>query len=138
MWKWGQETVSQIRNFLDLKVSDVRQGQPEFRDYLTIFFVSCTVMLYQITLTRVLSVVVWYHFAFLIISMVMLGLGVPGVWFALSRKPLRYLPGLLLASGITVPVSIILIVKFGAVMLERGQAYLIILCVVPATLALGR
>jgi len=109
---------------------------PEFRDYLTIFLVSAAVMFYQITLTRVLSVVVWYHFAFLTISMVMLGLGAPGVWFAFAKRPLRYLPGLLLASGVAVPLSIILMVRFGTVMLAESVVY-IIACVLPVTLSFG-
>jgi hypothetical protein len=110
--------------------------QPDRRDYGSIFLVSCAVMLYQITLTRVLSVVVWYHFAFLTISLVMLGLGAPGIWFALSRKPLGYLRALLLASGIAVPVSVMLVVKFGTAVLINN-ALGIALFVLPATLSLG-
>jgi hypothetical protein len=106
------------------------------RDYLTIFLVSGAIMLYQIALTRVLSVVVWYHFAFLIISLVMLGLGAPGVWFALARRPLRYLQPLLLAAGLCVPLSVVLMVRYGTVLLAESIVW-IILCVLPATLALG-
>ena len=54
----------------------------ELRGYL----VSFAIMIYQITLTRLLSVVVWFHFAFLTISLVMLGLGAPDVWFALDTS----------------------------------------------------
>ena len=43
----------------------------ERRDHLSIALVSFAVMVFQITLTRVLSVVVWYHWAFLSISLVM-------------------------------------------------------------------
>ena len=110
--------------------------RPDYRDYLTIFLVSGAVMLSQIGLTRVLSVVVWYHCAFLTISMVMLGLGAPGVWFAFARNPVRYLPGFLLASGFTVPLSVALIVKFGTVLLGKSIA-MVVLCVLPATLSLG-
>ena len=106
---------------------------PELRDYVAIFLVSATIMVYQIALTRVLSVVVWYHFAFLAISLVMFGLGLPGVWFALSKRPLSYLPGLLLASGIAVPASIALIVgTTSGVSVPQ-----IVLYVLPATLSLG-
>jgi hypothetical protein len=110
--------------------------QPDRRDYWSIFLVSCAVMLYQITLTRVLSVVVWYHFAFLTISLVMLGLGAPGVWFALARKPLRHLPALLLVSGVAVPVSVMLVVKFGTAVLVNNALGLVFF-VLPATLTLG-
>jgi len=112
------------------------EEQLSTRDYLAIALVSSTIMLYQIALTRVLSVVVWYHFAFLTISLVMLGLGAPGVWFALVKRPLRMLPGFLLASGITVPLSVALIVKFGALWIDSSVGY-IILSVLPATLSLG-
>ena len=111
-------------------------GRPGARDLATIFAVSAAIMLYQLTLTRVLSVVVWYHFAFLTISLVMLGLGAPGVWFALSRRPLRYLPGLLLSSGITVPLSVIALIQFGPQLIETS-ALLLVACVLPATLSLG-
>ena len=109
---------------------------PGFRDYAAIFLVSAAIMLYRITLTRVLSVVVWYHFAFLVISMVMLGLGAPGVWFAMARRPLRLLKPLLLVSALAVPISIALVVQFGAAMMEASAAYLA-LSVLPATLSLG-
>jgi hypothetical protein len=108
----------------------------DYRDYLTICLVSFAIMIYQIALTRILSVVVWYHFAFLTISLVMLGLGAPGVWFALSKRPLRYLPGFLLAGGITVPLSIAGVIKYGALALESSIAYIVFL-VLPATLSMG-
>ena len=112
---------------------------PQWRDYLTIFLVSGCILVFQIALTRVLSVVAWYHFAFLTISMVMLGLGAPGVWFALMKRPLRMLPGCLLAAGIAVPISVILIVRYGAVLAaeQKGLGVTIILAVLPAMLALG-
>ena len=115
-----------------------REAAPAKRDYLTIFLVSGAILIFQVALTRVLSVVVWYHFAFLTISMVMLGLGAPGVWFALMRRPLRLLPACLLASGITVPASLVLIVKMGAkLVLENHDPLWIIICVLPPMLALG-
>ncbi len=110
--------------------------QLDRRDYWSIFLVSCAVMLYQIALTRVLSVVVWYHFAFLTISLVMLGLGAPGVWFTMAHRPLRYLPALLLSSGLAVPISVVLVVQFGTEVLINN-ALGIALFVLPATLSLG-
>jgi hypothetical protein len=115
------------------------QPTPLVRDYLTIFLVSASIITFQIALTRVLSVVVWYHFAFLTISMVMLGLGAPGVWFALMRRPLRMLPVCLFAAGVSVPISVIFIVKFGTILLiERaGSPVSIITAILPSMLALG-
>jgi hypothetical protein len=41
---------------------------------------SSAVLLYEVTVTRVLGVIVWYHSAFLTVSLAMLGLALPGVW----------------------------------------------------------
>lgn len=118
--------------------SDIGVSHPERRDYLTIMAVSFTVLTLQIALTRILSVVVWYHFAFLTISIVMLGLGVPGVWFALMRKPLRWLPHCLLASGIAVPAAVATIIQYATeFVLDRNATVWIIASVLPAMLALG-
>ena len=97
-------------------------GRPGALDLATIFAVSAAIMLYQLTLTRVLSVVVWYHFAFLTISLVMLGLGAPGVWFALSRRPLRYLRGLLPHTKCEIVLPCALRTAILACMTTRGCA----------------
>jgi len=55
-----------------------------------IFFVSFATLLYELSLTRVYSVTLWYHFGFLIISTALLGFGVSGVvlslWNSLREK----------------------------------------------------
>ncbi|MCB9638700.1 MAG: hypothetical protein H6727_07315 [Myxococcales bacterium] len=50
---------------------------------------SCAVLLYELCLTRVLSVVFYYHTAFLALSLAMLGLGAGAVWVYLqdARSP---------------------------------------------------
>ncbi|HZN37359.1 MAG TPA: hypothetical protein VFD82_01075 [Planctomycetota bacterium] len=121
----------------DASTPPAEPSRPERRDYVSIFLLSCSVMVFQIALTRVLSAVVWYHFAFLTISMVMLGLGAPGVWFALMRRPQRWLPFTLIASGVTVPLAVVLVVRNGTALLWAGSTIVIILCVLPAMLALG-
>ncbi|MDZ4774142.1 MAG: hypothetical protein SGI72_13515 [Planctomycetota bacterium] len=108
----------------------------DWRDYVSIFLVSATLIVFQIALTRILSVVAWYHFAFLTISMVMLGLGAPGVWFSFSKRPQRWLPWMLLASGILVPTTAVLLLEFGPAAREISVLLLIAL-VLPAMLALG-
>ncbi|MEO6593634.1 MAG: hypothetical protein ABIP94_02650, partial [Planctomycetota bacterium] len=107
-----------------------------WRDYAVIFLMSCAVMLFQIAITRVLSVIVWYHFAFLIISIVMLGLGAPGVWFALIRRPQRFLLPCLWLGGACLPAAVICLLSFGAELIGQSVLYLIAF-VLPAMLALG-
>jgi hypothetical protein len=56
--------------------------------YLGVFLISsCTLML-EIIQTRILSVVVWYHLAFFVISLAMFGLTAGAVWVYL--RPLRF------------------------------------------------
>ena len=66
----------------------------------------------------------------------MLGLGAPGVWFALADRPQRFQPACLLASGIAVPLSVVVVVRHGAQLLEASMLW-VILCLLPAMLALG-
>ncbi|NNE42996.1 MAG: hypothetical protein HKN12_02200, partial [Gemmatimonadetes bacterium] len=96
---------------------------PSARQHIAIALVSFAVLFYQIGITRVLSVVLWYHFAFLAISLALLGVGAPGVWFALRKNGVgkagdgarpdadRGLAGVLLAGGVAVPLSVIAITK---------------------------
>jgi hypothetical protein len=81
------------------------------RPWLTIALVSCAVLLYEIAITRILSVVLWYHFAFLSLSLAMLGLGAPGVWFSLRAPRTGSLRTALLVSAATIPLSVVFIVK---------------------------
>ncbi|MCA9726169.1 MAG: hypothetical protein R3E12_02580 [Candidatus Eisenbacteria bacterium] len=85
-----------------------------YRSHLAIALVSFAVLFYQVAITRLLSVVLWYHFAFLSISLALLGVGAPGVWYALRRKVPDgngELHRLLAAAGAAVPLSIFVIIK---------------------------
>ena len=56
-----------------------------------LFLLSLATLLLELSLTRVLSVTLWYHFGFLVISTALLGFGVSGVmlatWCALGNTP---------------------------------------------------
>lgn len=56
---------------------------PARRHYAGIFLLSFGTLLLELALTRVLSVALWYHFGFLVISMALLGFGASGVTLAL-------------------------------------------------------
>jgi hypothetical protein len=49
--------------------------------YLGIFLLSLATLLLELSLTRVLSVALWYHFGFLVISTALLGFGTSGVLY---------------------------------------------------------
>ncbi len=92
-------------------------------------------MLYEIGVTRILSVVLWYHFAFLAVSLAMLGLGVPGVWFALRRPGERSLERALIAAAVAAPLSIVVLFRYGGPLPERTA--LATVCILVPMLALG-
>src|SRR5437762_13579467 len=60
-----------------------RQERISSRHYLGIFLLSLATLLLELSLTRVLSVSLWYHFGFLVISTALLGFGASGVTLAL-------------------------------------------------------
>lgn len=51
-----------------------------------IFIIALASLLHEFTMTRILSVSLWYHFAFMIISVALLGIGVSGVAISLFPK----------------------------------------------------
>ncbi|MBX7046066.1 MAG: hypothetical protein K1X86_09530 [Ignavibacteria bacterium] len=51
-----------------------------------IFLTALSTLLLEFTLTRILSVSLWYHFAFMVISVALLGFGVSGVFLSLNEK----------------------------------------------------
>ena len=57
-----------------------------------IFLLSAASLALEITLTRIFSVVEWYHFAFMSVSVALLGFGASGSvlarWPRLRRRPL--------------------------------------------------
>src|SRR5918999_6250762 len=53
--------------------------------YTGLFLITACTLMLQVTQTRILSVVAWYHLAFFAISMAMFGLTVGAVWVYLRR-----------------------------------------------------
>lgn len=49
------------------------------KKYLLLFFLSFSALCFELVLTRIFSVLMWYHFASLSIGLAMLGLGIGGV-----------------------------------------------------------
>jgi len=58
--------------------SDRQPPELSFSLFLGIFFLSAATLTLEISLTRLLSVAQWYHFAFMVVSMALLGYGASG------------------------------------------------------------
>ncbi len=79
-------------------------------NYIGIFLISMAVLIHEFNLTRVLSVSLWYNFAFMIISIALLGFGISGVFLAnfkifQSRKNSLTTSVLSIVFGATVLIS---------------------------------
>ncbi|MDQ3022321.1 MAG: hypothetical protein M3R36_17385 [Bacteroidota bacterium] len=68
------------------KTSSLRSEKIKSSNYIGIFLIALSTLLLEFSLTRVLSVSLWYHFAFMVISVALLGFGVSGVVLSLSKK----------------------------------------------------
>lgn len=62
------------------------------RHYAGIFLLCFGTLLLELALTRVMSVTLWYHFGFLVISTALLGFGASGVTLALWRRMREEMP----------------------------------------------
>jgi len=111
------------------------------RDYLIIALLACAVILYEVAIIRVLSVVLWYHFAFLSISLAMLGLGVPGVWYSLRPPGDRSFAPPVVVAAVSIPVSVWAILQ-GGQWLPRTQGNwlfvsFVVVCILVPMVSLG-
>lgn len=84
--------------------------------YAGVFLVSMSVLLLQIALTRIFSFSIWYHFAYVTISVALLGYGASGAFLAVfpslaGASPARRLPVYALACGLAIVVAIVAIAK---------------------------
>ncbi|MFQ6133040.1 MAG: SAM-dependent methyltransferase [Armatimonadota bacterium] len=54
-----------------------------------LFFVSLAILAYEVALTRVLAIAQWHHFAYMIISVALLGFGASGTLIAVLQRAFR-------------------------------------------------
>ena len=108
----------------------------QFRRHVAIALVAAAIILLQIGLTRVLSVLLWYHWAFFSISLSMLGVGAPGVWFAIRQPGPKTLTISLLSAGLLIPLGMFLVMGHSVVFGDMAVVYCM-LALLPAVLSLG-
>ena len=80
--------------------------------YLGVSLVSTAVLLLQITLTRIFSFSLWYHFAYVTISVALLGYGASGAFLAVfpgleGRLPARRLSVYAVGSGLAMVLGLV-------------------------------
>ena len=62
---------------------------PSFRLFLGIFFLSASVIIFEIVVTRISSIIFTYNYAFLVVSLAILGLGCGGIFAYYRYNPKR-------------------------------------------------
>lgn len=75
--------------------------------------ISISIIAFQLVLIQIISFVQWYHFAYMIISIAMLGFGTAGTIISLFKDKLltranKILPLLMILSGLTMPIVVYL------------------------------
>lgn len=91
-------------------------NKKEINQLIGIFLLSLSVLAFEITITRILSVILYYHLAFMVISLAMLGLGAGGVYIYFSTKIKEkanfFITLFTLLFSISITVSLVLILSF--------------------------
>ena len=86
-------------------------GNFSLRLTFSLVLISISVIAYQLLLIQILSIVQWYHFAYMVISIAMLGFGAAGTFMAIFKKYLvertdYLLPFLMIISSLMMTVSV--------------------------------
>src|SRR3982074_2770884 len=97
---------------------------PSRRHLAGVALISATLLMTELALTRIFSVVMYYHFAFLAISIALFGLSASGVFAYVARRRLdRYSTDTLLARQSVIYALFTLVALFALVRLRVGLNY---------------
>src|SRR5438874_3518214 len=61
-------------------------GEPKRSTYIGLFLTTLSLLHFELFLTRIFSVTMWYHFAFMAISLAMFGLAAGAIFIELMKK----------------------------------------------------
>src|ERR1051325_7810784 len=76
--------------------------------FVTLFVLSLSVLLFELTLTRIFSIILWYDYAFMAISVAFFGLGIGALVIHILKSKIREedLPSKILQATIAFAVSV--------------------------------
>src|SRR5262249_59331966 len=94
------------------------------RELAAVALTSATLLMTELALTRIFSVIMYYHFAFLVISIALFGLSASGVFAYVARRRLDAIPAdrLLAVQSIVYAVAT-LVALYALVRLRVGLNY---------------
>ena len=101
-----------------------RMPEPSRRDLLGVALISATLLMTELALTRIFSVVMYYHFAFLAISIALFGLSASGVFAYVFRARVgRFATAPLLAGLSVLYAAATAVALFFIVRIHAGLTY---------------
>ena len=107
--------------------------------FFSIFICSASSLAYEIALTRVFSISLWYHFAFMVISIAMLGIGASGTVLSLypRLKNINHIStyNILLGIGITMSYIILNQILFDPVELSWSPELIFLIGIYAITIS---
>ncbi|MEO8260776.1 MAG: hypothetical protein ABI868_25750, partial [Acidobacteriota bacterium] len=105
-------------------MSPLQDNLASRRDVIGVALISATLLMTELALTRIFSVVMYYHFAFLAISIALFGLSASGVFAYVARRWLdRYPARVLLAGQAAIYAVCTVVALFVLVRLRVGLNY---------------
>ncbi len=117
--------------------------KPPLSLLVAIGIISASALAYEMLLMRLFSIIQWHHFAYMMISLALLGYGVSGVFLALNRDRLEPLfPAALMTNmllfSLYVPICFLLAqqIPFNPAEMLWSPVQLLYLCMIYLTLAL--
>ncbi|MBP1683343.1 MAG: hypothetical protein H6Q27_907 [Ignavibacteriaceae bacterium] len=99
----------------------------------SVSLLSAAIIAFQLSLIQILSIVQWHHFAYMVISIALLGFGAAGTFLSLTKKFFieraeLILPGLITLSGLTMALSVSLaqieVIRFDSYLLFTDYSHL--------------
>src|SRR5689334_1184636 len=101
-----------------------RMTSPSRRHLAGVALVSATLLMTELALTRIFSVVMYYHFAFLAISIALFGVSASGVFaYVMSRRLARYATDDLMAVQSLIYAVCTIVALFWLVRLRVGMNF---------------
>jgi hypothetical protein len=84
-----------------------RHADPRRSVLPLVFAASFASLAYELALIRLLSITLWYHFAFMVVSIAMLGIGASGTLLSVMPrlKDVRHVPAYVILLAVAIPAS---------------------------------
>lgn len=115
--------VQKVIKKVIVRIIRIEKKVPNWPVYTGIFLISLSILALETILNRMFALTFWYHFAFIILSVALFGIGVGGMLvYFINRFIRKYIPYALAASSLLLAFFIpYVLVKINTIPLEMNQ-----------------